>query len=47
MQAVETVASLQWENAELKALHHALSDEMKREVVALARLHEERARAAA
>jgi flavin-dependent dehydrogenase len=36
----DQIASFQWDNARLKALHEALSGEMKREVVALARLHE-------
>jgi flavin-dependent dehydrogenase len=36
----DQIASFQWDNAGLKALHQALSDEMKREVMALVRLHE-------
>lgn len=35
------LASVEWDNAELKSLHLALSDEMKREVRELVRLHEE------
>jgi flavin-dependent dehydrogenase len=31
----DRIASLEWENAELRTLHQALSDEMKREVTAL------------
>ena len=37
----DRIASLEWDEAELKALHHALSDEMKREVAALVHLHDE------
>ncbi len=37
----DRIASCEWEGGELKALHQALSDEMKREVVALAGLHDE------
>jgi hypothetical protein len=40
---VPRIASLEWDNAELKALHQALSDEMKREVAALVRLHDDAA----
>jgi 2-polyprenyl-6-methoxyphenol hydroxylase-like FAD-dependent oxidoreductase len=36
----DQIASFQWDNARLKALHEALAGEMKREVVALARMHE-------
>jgi 2-polyprenyl-6-methoxyphenol hydroxylase-like FAD-dependent oxidoreductase len=40
-EVTDRIASCEWELGELKALHQALSDEMKREVAALARLHEE------
>lgn len=36
----DRIASLEWDNAELKALHQSLSDEMKREVSALVALGE-------
>jgi flavin-dependent dehydrogenase len=36
----DRIASLEWDNQELKALHKALSDEMKREVREMTRLHE-------
>lgn len=36
----DRIASLEWDEAELKALHRALSDEMKREVAALLELDE-------
>ena len=35
----DRIASVEWDNAELKALHQSLSDEMKREVSALVGLH--------
>jgi flavin-dependent dehydrogenase len=35
----DRIASLQWDHAELKALHRSLSDEMKQEVSALLALH--------
>lgn len=38
----DRIASCEWELAELKALHQALSDEMKREVAVLAELEAER-----
>ena len=37
----DRIASVGWDNAELKALHQLLSDEMKREVAALVSLHGE------
>jgi menaquinone-9 beta-reductase len=37
----DRIASLEWDNTELKALHQALSDEMRREVTALIALHGE------
>jgi flavin-dependent dehydrogenase len=37
----DRIASVEWTNAELKALHQSLSDEMKREVAALVGLHGE------
>jgi flavin-dependent dehydrogenase len=37
----DRIASVEWDNAELRALHQSLSDEMKREVAALVRLHGE------
>jgi hypothetical protein len=38
----DRIASCEWGDVgELKALHHTLSDEMKREVAAIAQLHEE------
>jgi hypothetical protein len=36
----DRIASAEWDNAELKALHQSLSDEMKREVSALVALGE-------
>jgi flavin-dependent dehydrogenase len=36
----DRIASCEWELGELKALHQALSDEMKREAAALAQLHD-------
>ena len=36
----DRIASVAWDTAELKALHRALSDEMKREVAALRELDE-------
>jgi flavin-dependent dehydrogenase len=39
----DRIASLEWDNTELKALHQALSDEMRREVTALIALHGEAA----
>jgi flavin-dependent dehydrogenase len=38
----DRIASCEWDVEELKALHHGLSDEMKREVAAILELHEER-----
>jgi len=40
-EVTDRIASCEWELGELKALHQALSDEMKREVAALAQRHEE------
>jgi flavin-dependent dehydrogenase len=40
-EVTDRIASCDWELGELKALHRALSDEMKREVASMARLHEE------
>jgi menaquinone-9 beta-reductase len=40
--ATEAIASFEWDNAGLKALHRRLSDAMKREVQALVALFEER-----
>jgi flavin-dependent dehydrogenase len=37
----DRIASCRWDLGELKALHRALSDEMKREVASMVRLHEE------
>jgi menaquinone-9 beta-reductase len=42
-EVTDRVASVAWDTAELKALHQALSDEMKREVAALVSLHDEAA----
>lgn len=39
----DRIASCEWDADELEALHHALSDEMKREVAAILELHAERA----
>jgi flavin-dependent dehydrogenase len=39
-EVTDAIASFEWENTVLKQLHHALSEEMKREVAALVRLHE-------
>jgi len=39
----DRIASLEWDMAELRALHHALSDEMKHEVSALRRLRDQTA----
>ena len=39
-EVTDRIASLEWDNTELKALHQTLSDEMKREVAAVARLNE-------
>jgi len=39
-EVTDRIASCNWELGELKALHQALSDEMKREVAALSELHE-------
>jgi flavin-dependent dehydrogenase len=41
LEVTDRIASCDWDHAELKALHHALSDEMKREVAAIAGLDEE------
>ncbi len=41
LEVTDQIASLEWDNAELKSLHLTLSDEMKREVSDLVRLHEE------
>jgi flavin-dependent dehydrogenase len=38
----DRVASLEWDNREVKALHRALSDEMKREVREMSAIHEAR-----
>jgi 2-polyprenyl-6-methoxyphenol hydroxylase-like FAD-dependent oxidoreductase len=38
----DRVASFEWDNREVKALHRALSDEMKREVREMSALHEAR-----
>lgn len=35
-EVTDRIASFEWDDAELKALHHALSDEMKREAAAIA-----------
>jgi flavin-dependent dehydrogenase len=37
----DRIASFEWDHAELKLLHHALSDEMKHEAAALVELHED------
>jgi hypothetical protein len=34
-EVTDRIASFEWDNAELKALHQAFSQEMKREVAAL------------
>ena len=41
LEVTDRIASLEWDNAELKTLHRRLSDEMKREVAAMVELHEE------
>jgi flavin-dependent dehydrogenase len=41
-EATDRIASCAWDVGELKALHHALSDEMKREVTAILGLDERR-----
>jgi flavin-dependent dehydrogenase len=41
-EATEAIASFEWDNPRLKALHRSLSDAMKREVEALVQLHEGR-----
>jgi 2-polyprenyl-6-methoxyphenol hydroxylase-like FAD-dependent oxidoreductase len=40
-EVTDRIASVEWDNAELKRLHQALSEEMKREVAELGRLAEE------
>jgi flavin-dependent dehydrogenase len=40
-EVTDRIASAEWDPTELKALHQALSEEMKREVAELERLHEE------
>jgi flavin-dependent dehydrogenase len=42
-EVTDRVASVAWGTAELKALHQAFSDEMKREVAALVSLHDDSA----
>lgn len=41
LELTDRIASFAWDQAELKVLHHALSDEMKNEVTALVSLYEE------
>jgi menaquinone-9 beta-reductase len=43
LQITDRIASLEWDDAELRTLHQSLSDEMKREVAALVALHDETA----
>jgi 2-polyprenyl-6-methoxyphenol hydroxylase-like FAD-dependent oxidoreductase len=40
LEVTDRIASFEWNQAELKMLHHTLSDEMKNEVTALISLYE-------